>query len=456
LDDAASVADDADDEPRAELMARVEAALAGLPEPQREAILLHHVRGLSLEEAARESGCPMRTLQSRLARGMAKLREQVTRDGAAPMALVLGALDGGDRSATALLHAARPGAAKLAASVAKGTAVAKGSLLAAAALSLALTAAVAPRLLQTFCAPTTRGVAASARATLTADGVLGRHRRDHVYAVAFAPDGRSVVSGGEGEAMVWDLASRAPSASLAHGTPVRSLAFTPDGARLLTGGADGVARLWDLGRGGDPLALRGHGAAIFRIALSADGATAATGSDDGTIKLWRTDDGRLLRTLLGHQDCLRGLGFAADGALVSGANDRSVRAWAAEATRPTVTEPTSASVTDLAVSPDGTRVAVAAGPEVTLRDARTLAPLARLRADATQALCARFSPDGASVATGGDDGVLRLWGARSGELLAQLPTRREIVCLAFSPDGSRLAIGSWGPEVSLVRVAPSR
>jgi WD40 repeat protein len=217
-----------------------------------------------------------------------------------------------------------------------------------------------------------------------------------------------------------------------------------------------VARLWDLQRGGEPLPLRGHDGPIFRVALSADGATAATGSDDRGIRLWRTSDGAALRTLLGHEDCLRGLAFVGGGALVSGANDRTVRAWPEGAARPAATVPLGAAVMDLAASPDGVLVAVAAGTEVTLCDARTLELRARLPADSKQALCARFSPDGALVATGGDEGVLRLWDARGGARLGELRMPREIVCLAFSPDGARIAEGSWGPEVRLVSVVRDR
>jgi WD40 repeat protein len=53
-----------------------------------------------------------------------------------------------------------------------------------------------------------------------------------------------------------------------------------------------------------------------------------------------------------------------------------------------------------------------------------------------------FSPDGATLAGGSDDGSVKLWNLRSKRLLRQLPTPSPILSITFSPDGRRLAAAS--------------
>ena len=62
--------------------------------------------------------------------------------------------------------------------------------------------------------------------------------------------------------------------------------------------------------------------------------------------------------------------------------------------------------------------------------------------DAVQAMA--FSPDGATLATGGDDRAVRLWNARTGRLVATFTGHTEAVtAVVFSPDGATLATASF-------------
>jgi WD40 repeat protein/tRNA A-37 threonylcarbamoyl transferase component Bud32 len=290
-----------------------------------------------------------------------------------------------------------------------------------------------------------------------------RSRAAGVLSVAYSPDGKQLATGGNGAVEIWDPAAglrlrelKAPAAGL-----VLAVAFSPDGRSLATGSGDGVARLWDAATGRESAAFRGHSGPVTSVAFSPDGTQLASASLDGTVRLWGTASGRSLVTLVGHSERFRCLAFSPDGKrLAMGSADRTVKIWDAEGRRSLALRGHADGVRCLAFSRDGKWLATGGDDAtVVIWDIRGGSEVMRLRAHSGGVSAVAFSPDGRRLATASDDKTAKIWDVPTGLLLVVYrghsegpvtlaigPDRRQSVtlsiCLAFSPDGRRLATGS--------------
>ena len=269
-----------------------------------------------------------------------------------------------------------------------------------------------------------------------------------VWSVAFSPDGSRIVSGSDDNTIrLWDTQSGDNIATLeGHSATVWSVAFSPDGSRIVSGSSDNTIRLWDTQSGDNIATLEGHSATVLSVAFSPDGSRIVSGSSDNTIRLWDTQSGDNIATLEGHSATVLSVAFSPDGSrIVSGSSDNTIRLWDTQSGDNIATlEGHSATVLSVAFSPDGSRI-VSGSSDNTIRlwDTQSGDNIATLEGHSATVLSVAFSPDGSRIVSGSSDNTIRLWDTQSGDNIATLEGHSATVwSVAFSPDGSRIVSGS--------------
>jgi WD40 repeat protein len=291
---------------------------------------------------------------------------------------------------------------------------------------------------------------------------------------------------------LWDVGTSREIRTLrGHTGAITSLAFSPDGRILGSGGNDRTIRLWDVATGHELRNMAVQTDGPSSVAFSPDGKMIANGSggkDVGSVEIWATNTGKKLKDLQGHQGKVVSVAFSPDGRqLISSGEDNRIQLWDVTTKLPVkilsggISEP----ITHIVYDPDGKKFVYASyngtiklwDPETSSRpkvlnnpepvtsveyspngkmfvsgglnknillwDARTGRKVHDLKGHTNNAKYAQFSPDGKLVVSASDDKTVRLWDVGTGTEIRKFTGHNGPVEGAFfSPNGKLIA--SWG------------
>ena len=215
---------------------------------------------------------------------------------------------------------------------------------------------------------------------------------------------------------LWHLCRQSIKTIPAAG-PVESVAYGPEGRRLLIGSWDGTVQIVDQASGAKPLTIR-HGGIVHAVAFDHSGRFVATGGNDRTVRLWDAASGEPIRGLDGHEDAVLSVAFSPDDRwLLSSSYDGTARLWeVATGTTLAVLQGHSWWVWQAAFSPDASQI-VTAGQDGRVIVWSVQEGGAGVVCEALTEFCghdgpvqtASFAPDGLEVVSGSDDGRVLVW-----------------------------------------------
>lgn len=279
-----------------------------------------------------------------------------------------------------------------------------------------------------------------------------RFHQNTVNDVAFSANGIRMASvGADNNTVVWNLAN-GETLFVRSDNDGRRVFFGPNDETLITVSRDGFTRVWDMNMGlprelQERLSFAGHDSTAGVVAQSPDRSLLAFGARSGGIRIWQVPEGQLVANIDGHGDSVQNLAFSPNGTLLASIGaERGLRVWSVPDgelvhdlvnPRQVETEKTPMRAT---FSPDSTRLAVANVSGIELWDTTTGQSIYFIETadnNATGALV--FSPDGMFLVGCGLQPLIGVWKADNSEWIAGLPIPgQSCTQAAFSPDSSLL------------------
>ncbi|MDP8269492.1 MAG: caspase family protein [Candidatus Tenebribacter davisii] len=284
-----------------------------------------------------------------------------------------------------------------------------------------------------------------------------------VSKIVFSPDGNQILLVSYGTFILWDASTGREIRTFVSDTKqIYSVAFSPDGRYVLSGGKNYSIKLWDVSSGKEIRSfmtstrteIDGNDL-IQSVAFSPDGLYALSGCSDKTLKLWDIATGREIRTFTGHAGWVKSVAFSPDGRYIlsggddnftwltlpngayqekrSGKNNNMLILWdVVTGKKIRQFKGHTSDVKSVAFSPDGRYVLSESGKVTKIWDVSTGREISTFTLTGGNAFYG-FSPDGNYILSTGKNNSIRLWDIATG---SEIKTFTGHIGGVYSPDFS--------------------
>ncbi|RKU22597.1 hypothetical protein C6500_03595 [Candidatus Poribacteria bacterium] len=278
---------------------------------------------------------------------------------------------------------------------------------------------------------------------------LGRHD-DTVNSIAFSPDGRFLASGGDDYVLkLWNVKHKHLVATHDHITDrlrsqVKAVTFSPNGKMIATGGRH--AKLWDANTRNEIVTFKHHDW-VWAVAFSNDGRLLATGDNRGQVTVWDLQSHRVVTQLHADSEAVYTVQFSPDAQILAGAGyEGNVKLWTVPDWKPHGTLTSNSTISEISFSPDSRTLAATSHTSIHLWTIRAGEHIVSLTGHTDWIRTTTFSPNGSTLISSGIDGTIRIWDVTSPNALNQDMVR----VVYFTPRDRGIQPGIWKKLETLI------